>query len=133
MAQENSTLLKSLEGRLFVESGRLFYVLDVDPQAGTASVSVGDKTRRSVVEMPLNEIGAKVGACNKLTLDGLRSAETESRVGPGPGGWHFDSREGRYGPFADEEEAKARLRQHILMVQGVDIEYEGRVAKVISL
>ncbi|NKC00088.1 MAG: hypothetical protein GKR90_16545 [Pseudomonadales bacterium] len=130
MADANSMLLNRLEGRLFVEHGRLYYVLHVDRKTGTARVSVREDGRQTVVELPVHEIGAKVGACNHLILDGLESQETASRVSQEAGGWFYKAREGKFGPFDTEEQAQTELKKYIIAVQGADVEYEGRLAKV---
>ena len=80
MTDETSMLLNRLDGRLFVEKGRLFYVLHVDRKTGIARVSVREDDKQTVVELPVHEIGAKVGACNHLMLDGLESLETADLV-----------------------------------------------------
>ena len=130
MSEMNSTVLNRLEGRLFVEQGMLFYVLHVDAKTGIARVSVREGGQQSVVEMPVHEIGAKVGACTQLTLDGLETQQTASRVFEGDDGWYYKAREGEFGPFADEAKAKKELKNYIIKVQGADVEYDGRLAKV---
>ncbi|MDG2278608.1 MAG: DUF6316 family protein [Pseudomonadales bacterium] len=130
MTDETSMLLNRLDGRLFVEKGRLFYVLHVDRKTGIARVSVREDDKQTVVELPVHEIGAKVGACNHLMLDGLESLETARRVRQEAVGWYFTAREGKFGPFASEAQAQAELKHYIISVQGADVEYEGRFAKV---
>ena len=132
MSDMNSTVLNRLEGRLFVEQGQLFYVLHVDSKTGIARVSVREDGKQSVVEMPVHEIGAKVGACTQLALDGLESQQTANRAFEGKDGWYFKAREGEFGPFADETTAKKELKNYIIKVQGADIEYDGRLARVAS-
>lgn len=132
MSDVNSTVLNRLEGRLFVEQGMLFYVLHVDSKTGMARVSVREDGKQSVVEMPVHEIGAKVGACTQLTLDGLQSPQTEKRVFEGKDGWYYKAREGEFGPFDDESTAKKELKNYIIKVQGADVEYEGRLARAAS-
>ena len=131
MSEANSPVLNRLEGRLFVEQGKLFYVLHVDINSGMARVSVREDGKQSVVEMPVHEIGAKVGACTQLALDGLETESTARRVFTGEGGWYFKAREGDRGPFEDETTAKKELKNYIIKVQGTDVEYEGRYAKVV--
>lgn len=130
MSESNTTVLNRLEGRLFVEQGKLFYVLHVDSKTGMARVSVREDGQQSVVEMQVHEIGAKVGACTQLTLDGLESQQTANRAYQGDDGWYFKAREGEYGPFDDESTAKKELKNYIIKVQGADVEYDGRLAKV---
>ena len=129
MSELNSTVLNRLEGRLFVEQGMLFYVLHVDSDTGMARVSVREEGKQSVVEMPVHEIGAKVGACNQLALDGLESQQTANRVSEDEDGWYFSAREGKFGPFDDEATAKKELKNYIIKVQGADVEYDGRLAR----
>ena len=132
MSDVNSTVLNRLEGRLFVEQGMLFYVLHVDSNTGMARVSVREDGKQSVVEMPVHEIGAKVGACNQLALDGLESQQTANRAFEGDDGWYFKAREGEFGPFDDEATAKKELKNYIIKVQGANVEYDGRLARTAS-
>ena len=132
MSDVNSTVLNRLEGRLFVEQGMLFYVLHVDSNTGMARVSVREDGKQSVVEMPVHEIGAKVGACNQLALDGLESQQTANRAFEGDDGWYFKAREGEFGPFVDEVTAKKELKNYIIKVQGAEVEYDGRLARTAS-
>ena len=79
--------------------------------------------------MPLHAIGAKVGACNQLSLDGLETKKTADRVMEQDDGWYFKAREGLRGPHENEDEAKAALKNYIIAVQGADVEYDGRLAR----
>lgn len=130
MADSSPRVLNRLEGRLFVEQGKLYYILHVDTATGMARVSVRSDGQQTVVEMPVNDIGAKVGACAQLSLDGLESPTTAFRVLERSDGWYFKAREGEFGPFKDEVCAQTELKSYIIKVQGADIEYEGRYAKV---
>lgn len=130
MATKGPRVLNRLEGRLFVEDGHLYYVLHVDLEAEIARVSVRKDGQQDVVEMPLHTIGAKVGACNQLSLDGLETKKTADRVMERDEGWYFKAREGLRGPYDNEDEAKTALKNYIIAVQGADVEYDGRLARV---
>lgn len=130
MAVKSPRVLNRLEGRLFVEDGYLYYVLHVDLETEIARVSVRKHGQQEVVDMPLQDIGAKVGACNQLSLDGLETKKTADRVMQRDDGWYFKAREGVRGPYDHEDEAKAVLKNYIIAVQGADVERDGRLAKV---
>ena len=103
-----------LEGRLFAEDGNLCMVLEVDADAGTARIS----SRKTLFDMPLNDVTSRLAAYTHLSLDGLNSHRNDKRLTEEDDGWYFRSREQeRHGPFATRDEANHAMGQYIIAAQ----------------
>lgn len=111
------TGLNRFEGRMFVEGGILFLVVESDPEAGTARVSGRVDGETQVVDMPIADIARRLAAGNELKLDNLNGPGAEKRVVRRADKWFFTSREGLQGPFGSGTETRLRLTRHILAMQ----------------
>ena len=127
MALTSYALTSRFEGRLFLEDGRLYFVLDVDAESGLARVSFRADGQQQVVEMPVSEVALRL-ASNSNPLDGLSGADTSNRIIERSDGWFFTTREGRKGPYATDADAKSALDEHILSVKRAASGDEDRVA-----
>lgn len=113
MDVKNSTLGR-LEGRLFVEAGRLCMVVEVDEEAGIGRVSTRIDGTQQVIEMPIAEVGRRISLGANLVLDNVSESELAKRIVRKKDGWFFSAREGLQGPYRSGEEAEKRLTQHVL-------------------
>lgn len=109
--------LKRFEGRLYVDQGKLYFILEALPEAGTARVSCRVDGKTEVSTVPLADIVAILAANPELQLDALGSKESSKRVKKRANGWFFHSREGEQGPYMSADEAEEALQQHILSSQ----------------
>ncbi len=106
------------EGRLFVEEGRLYYVLDVDTESGSARVSFRADGVQQIIQMPISEVSLRLSSGSNLLLDGVSTANKSNRIIQQTDGWFFTTREGLDGPYLTETDANQALSKHILSVQG---------------
>jgi len=109
--------LSRFEGRLFAEGGCLFLVVHADEAAGVARVTCRLAGQTDVVEMPLPEVARRISASPGLILDNLNGPASAKRITEGEGGWYFEAREGRMGPFGAREEAARELVRYVLSMQ----------------
>ncbi len=116
MALNAASLSHRFEGRLFVDEGRLYFVLDVDTESGIARASCRVDGVQQVVQIPISEVGLRLASGSNLLLDGLN--DTSNRIIRQTDGWFFSTREGLDGPYPSDSDAKLALSRHILSVQG---------------
>ncbi|MCZ6643568.1 MAG: DUF6316 family protein [Gammaproteobacteria bacterium] len=109
---------KAIEGRLFTQEGRLYFVVEVDTEAGFARVSCRAEGVQQVIQMPISEVGLRISSSSNLLLDNLNTTETSTRIVQRPDGWFFTTREGLNGPYLSDTDANLALSRHILSVQG---------------
>jgi hypothetical protein len=109
--------LNRYEGRLFTAEGYLFLVVHADEASGTASVScrMGEETQ--IIDMPYAEVVRKFHHGPPPLLDNLHGPAAAKRVSSDADGWHFQSREGRMGPFRTRGETERELIRHVLLMQ----------------
>ena len=117
MSSNVSALSSRFEGRLFVDQGRLYYVIEVDNKAAEARVSCRIDGETQIVTMPVADVAAELSAHPNLMLDGLNKPETEQRVFQADQAWYYSSREGDQGPFDNQADAKAALKNYIIAAQ----------------
>ena len=60
MGSAAATLARRIEGRLFTDDGRLYFVLSVDPESGFAQVSHRADGRLQVTQMPISEVAVRI-------------------------------------------------------------------------
>ena len=101
----HATNVKRFEGRLFAEEGRLCLVVEVKEED------------RTILEMPIAEVGKRLSAGSDLVLDNLNGEQAKKRVVKKKDGWFFSAREGLKGPFDTEDAAEAGLQEHVLAAQ----------------
>ena len=65
----NTALANRFEGRLFVEEGRLYFVLEVDVQQNTARVGFSADGGRHIKDMSINDVAARLASTGQLRLD----------------------------------------------------------------
>jgi hypothetical protein len=109
-----TALANRLEGRLFVDSGRLCLVLEVDTAAGTARISRRTENGHEVMQVPLSEVGLRLSGHAGAPLDALNAPATVERIFRRDGGWFVYAREGLLGPFNSNAEAKRALQSVML-------------------
>ena len=126
MALTTTALARRFEGRLFLEDGRLYFVLDVDTNLGIARVSCQIDARQQVIEMPISEVALRLSVGSNPPLDGLSTTDMSGRIVQKTDGWYFTTREGLKGPYSSNAEAKQALNKHILRVQGAKAAVKGR-------
>ena len=113
----NTNLAGRFVGRLFVESGRLCLVVEIDEEAGIGRVSSRVDGEQQLNDMPLADIARCISANSDLALDNVGESAPK-RIVRKDDGWYFNSREGLQGPYLKGEEAEAALKQHIISSQG---------------
>lgn len=112
-----ATNIKRFEGRLFAEEGRLCLVVEVKEEERIARVSCCIDGNRTILEMPIAEVGKRLSAGSDLVLDNINGEQAKKRVVKKKDGWFFSAREGLKGPFDTEDAAEAGLQEHILAAQ----------------
>lgn len=117
MARKANALGNRFEGRLFIDEGRLHFVVEVDVDAGFARVSFRADEQYQVVEMPLAEVATHLATSSKIVLDGMGSADKADRITQDSDGWYFDTRDGRKGPYPTDDEAAEALEDYISSVK----------------
>lgn len=115
MATNDSSQSSRFEGRLFLEHGRLYFVIDVDNKTDTARISCRVDGEQQVIQMPVSEVAMRLSTSSKL--DSLNTSDTTKRIVEQSDGWYFSTREGLKGPFGTEAKAKEGLDKHILASQ----------------
>jgi len=113
----NSRALNRYEGRLFAESGVLFLVVEANLKTSTARVSCRVEGDLQLVEMPLEDVQARLAATGELKLDNVNGPNAEKRIVKQNAKFFFSSREGNQGPFASAEDAKHALACYIIASQ----------------
>ena len=115
----NATALASrYEGRLFLDEGRLHFVLAVDSASGVARVSCRVNGEPQVLQMPISEVGWHLSSSSNLRLDGLSDAHSANRIIRRADGWFFTTREGPNGPYPSETKASSALSVYIQSARG---------------
>ena len=109
--------LSRFEGRLFVEGGVLFYVVEADHEAGTARVCGRIGGESQVVDMHIDDVARHLSSGSELKLDNINGPGAAKRVVERDGQWFFQSREGLKGPFPTDSATRAHLARYILTMQ----------------
>jgi hypothetical protein len=112
MARQAHALESRYEGRLFTEEGRLYFIVEVNSDAGIARVSYSDDGEQKIMEMPISEVGLRLASSSPSLLP----PEQTSRVVEQDDGWYFKTREGLDGPYATDAMADHALKQYIMAV-----------------
>lgn len=115
MAHNDNAQTSHLEGRLFLDDGRLYFVINVDTASGIARVSCRVNGEQKVIEMSISDVTMRLSSSSKL--DSLNTNETTSRIVEKNDGWFFTTREGFKGPYKTEAKATDALNKHILAAQ----------------
>jgi len=110
------SVVNRFEGRLFLEHGRLYMVVEADEIGGMGRVSVSIDGERQLLDMPISEIAQRLAKSAKLTLDSIGDA-TAGRVQKKSDGWFFSAREGLKGPFDSQQDAQEALDSYIMLSQ----------------
>jgi len=113
----NARALNRYEGRLFAESGVLFLVVEANLKTGMARVSCRVEGDLQLVEMPIEDVSARLAATGELKLDNVNGPNAEKRLVKQNGKFFFTSREGNQGPFGNPEDAKHALACYIISKQ----------------
>jgi hypothetical protein len=116
-----STLVDRLEGRLFVEEGRLCLILEADPVSGMAQVSRCVDSERQVFPMPIPDVCSRLAS--NIDLDSLGKEGKTDRTVEKDDGWYACAREGEIGPFETKKQAAKALEDHILEHQATTSKY----------
>ena len=114
MARKANALGNRFEGRLFIDEGRLHFVVEVDVDAGFARVSFRADGQHQVIEMPLAEVATQLAKNSKIILDGMSSADKAGRITQDSDGWYFNTRDGRKGPYPSDDEAAEALEDSVV-------------------
>ena len=101
------------EGRLFTEDGRLYYIVEIDSEAGIARVSYRVNDEQKIMQIPISEVGLRLASSSSTLLP----PEQTSRIIEKDDGWYFKSREGVDGPYATDTMADHALKQYIMAAQ----------------
>ena len=117
MALNATALASRMEGRLFSEEGRLYFILDVDTDSGFARVSFRADGIQQIIRMSISEVGLRLSSGTSLLLDGLGTADTSNRIIQRNDGWFFSTREGLNGPYRSDTDANLALGKYILSAQ----------------
>ena len=112
MAQRAQALASRYEGRLFTEDGRLYFIVEVDSEAGLARVSYRENDEQKIMQMPISDVGLRLASSSPTLLP----PEQTSRVIEKENGWYFKTREGLDGPYATDAMADHALKQYIMAV-----------------
>lgn len=117
MAFNAPALASRMEGRLFSEEGRLYFILDVDTDSGFARVSCRADGVQQVIQMSISEVGLRLSSGSNLLLDNVSGEDTSNRIIQQNDGWFFSTREGLNGPYRSDDDANMALNKYILSVQ----------------
>jgi hypothetical protein len=112
MARQAHALESRYEGRLFTENGRLYFIVDVDSDAGIARISYREHDEQKIMQIPISEVGLRLASSSPTMLP----PEQTSRIVEQDGGWYFKTREGLDGPYATDTMADHALKQYIMAV-----------------
>ncbi len=113
----NTALANRFEGRLFVEEGRLYFVLEVDVKQNMARVGFSAGGERHIKDMSINDVAARLASTGQLRLDDFSGESTKDRIEKQSDGYYFKTRDGMKGPFDSRAKAEAALKHHILSAQ----------------